>query len=185
MKNFLILFSLIILMVPVYSVGQVAIPDIYKPESITVNENYIYITQDIEIFIYSKKDMKLIKKFGRAGEGPREFKKIPSPWFPSISLYLTGDKLLINSLGKISFFSKTGEFLNETSTGTQARYIPVGDKYVYMHFTAEDKVTYIAADLVDANLENKIKLCQFEFPAQEGKKRDHKRRQHDDEGRVD
>jgi hypothetical protein len=172
MKNFLILIFLITLMVPVCFAKEVTIPDIYKPESITVNENYIYITQDIEVFIYSKKDMKLIKKFGQAGEGPQEFKKIPSPWFPSISLYLTSDKLLINSLGKISFFSKQGEFLSETSTGTQARYIPVDEKYVYMHFTGEDKVTYIAADLVDANLKNTIKLCQFKFPAQAGKKRD-------------
>ena len=172
MKKFLILFFLISLTVPVCSAGEVAIPDIYKPDSITVNENYIYITQGVEVFIHSKKDMKLIKKFGQAGEGPREFKKSPAPWFPSISLYLTNNKLLINSLGKISFFSKEGEFLNETSTGTQARYIPVGDKYIYMYFTAEDKVQYIAADLLDVNLKNRIKLCQFKFPAQEGKKRD-------------
>ncbi len=172
MRNFLTLFFLINLMVPVYSAGEMAIPDIYKPESITVNENYIYITQDIEVFIYSKKDMKLIKKFGQAGEGPREFMKIPSPWFPSISLYLTSDKLAINSLGKISFFSKEGEFLKETPTGTQARYIPVGDKYVYMHLTAEDKVTLIAADLVDTNLKKINTLCHYKFPGQAGKKRD-------------
>jgi hypothetical protein len=172
MKKFLILFFLISLIVPVYSAGEVAIPDIYKPDSITVNENYIYITQGVEVFIHSKKEMKLIKKFGQAGEGPREFKKSPTPWFPSISLYLTSDKLVINSLGKISFYSKDGEFINETSTGTQARYIPVGDKYVYMYFTAEDKVTYIASDLLDANLKNKNNLCRFKFPAQAGKKRD-------------
>jgi hypothetical protein len=172
MKNFLILFFLISLIVPVSSAGEVAIPDLYKPDSITVNENYIYITQGVEVFIYSKKDMKLIKKFGRAGEGPREFKKSPTPWFPSITINLTSDKLLINSLGKISFYSKDGEFINENSTGTQARYIPVGDKYIYMHFTAEDKVMYIAADLVDANLKNINKLCRFKFPAQTGKKRD-------------
>lgn len=172
MKIFLTLFFLISLTVPVCSAGEVTIPDIYKPDSITVSENYIYITQDIEVFIYSKKDMKLIKKFGQAGEGPQEFKKLAIPWFPSISLYLTSDKLLINSIGKISFFSKEGEFLNETPTGTQARYIPVGDKYIYMYFTAEDKVQYIAADLLDVNLKNRIKLCQFKFPAQAGKKRD-------------
>lgn len=172
MKIFLTLFFLIILIVPVCSTGDVIIPDIYKPDSITVNENYIYITQDIEIFIYSKKDMKLIKKFGQAGEGPREFKKSPTPFFPSISIYLTSDKLVINSLGKISFFSKQGEFLNETPTGTQARYIPVGDKYIYMHFTVEDKVSYIASDLMDANLKKIKTLCQYKFPAQAGKKRD-------------
>jgi hypothetical protein len=172
MKNFFTLFFLISLVVPVYSAGEAAIPDIYKPDSITVSENYIYITQDVEVFIYSKKDMKLIKKFGQAGEGPREFKKLALPWFPSISLYLTDDKLLVNSIGKISFFSKEGEFINETPTGNQARYIPVGDKYIYMYFTAEDKVDYIAADLLDANLKNRIKLCQFKFPAQGGKKRD-------------
>jgi hypothetical protein len=172
MKNFFTLFFLISLVVPVYSAGEAAIPDIYKPDSITVSENYIYITQDVEVFIYSKKDMKLIKKFGQAGEGPREFKKFALPWFPSISLYLTDDKLLVNSIGKISFFSKEGEFINETPTGNQARYIPVGDKYIYMYFTAEDKVDYIAADLLDANLKNRIKLCQFKFPAQGGKKRD-------------
>jgi hypothetical protein len=159
-------------MAPVYSAGEVTIPDIYRPESITVDENYIYITQDIEVFIYSKKDMKLIKKFGQTGEGPGEFKKIPTPWFPSISLYLTSDKLLINSLGKISFFSKEGEFLKETPTGTLSRYIPVGDKYVYMHDIAENKVSYIAADFVDANLKKINTLCHYKFPGRAGKKRD-------------
>ncbi|UCH94731.1 MAG: hypothetical protein JSV88_31340 [Candidatus Aminicenantes bacterium] len=172
MKKIFTLFLLIGMIVPVCPAQDRVIPDIYKPESITVDENCIYITQDVEVFIYSKKDVKLVKKFGKAGEGPREFKKIPAPWIPSITLYLKGDQLLINSLGKISLFSKDGEFISETPTGTQARYIPVGDKYIYMHFMFDDKVTYIAADLVDANLKNKIELCRFKFPAQTGKKRD-------------
>lgn len=87
-----------------FSQKEVPLPDIMNPNSIVIDNQQIYIVQEVNVFIYSLKDFSLINKFGKAGEGPREFKKVPQPWIPSISLYLAGDKLMINSVGKITFF---------------------------------------------------------------------------------
>ncbi len=52
----------------------VTLSGILAPSDIKIDEERIYITQHEEIYIYSLKDYRLIKKFGRKGEGPGEFK---------------------------------------------------------------------------------------------------------------
>jgi hypothetical protein len=156
----------------VFSAEGNVIPDIYNPGSITVDENHIYITQRVEVFIYSKKDLKLLYKFGKIGEGPQEFKQSPLPWIPSINIYLKDNQLMINSTGKVSYFSQKGEFIKESTTGRDARYIPVGEKYIRMQYLTENRVDFISADLVDANFKKLKRVCSYKFPAQQGKKRD-------------
>ena len=48
--------------------------DIDNPMNLKVDDKYIYIINDNKIFIYSRYDFKLLKKLGKAGEGPGEFK---------------------------------------------------------------------------------------------------------------
>lgn len=177
MKRLVTLFFLSALLiapaVPVLMAADTVLPGIFKPESIIVGESRIFVTQGVEVFIYSKENLKLAKKFGKEGEGPREFKKSPVPWIPSLTLYLNGKRLVVNGIGKVAYYSVDGDFIDEKTTGTfLARFIPLKDKYVYMHNTSEDKVRYIQAELVDKDFKNNVKLCRFKFPAQQGKKRD-------------
>ena len=50
-------------------------PDLLKPGRLLVDGKQIFITEGITIRIYSLEDFSLQKKFGKMGEGPREFLK--------------------------------------------------------------------------------------------------------------
>lgn len=55
----------------------IPLQEILKPVTINLDKDQVYITEGASIYIYSSIDFKFIKKFGQAGEGPREFKLIP------------------------------------------------------------------------------------------------------------
>ena len=52
--------------------------DILKPRSLTVYKGKAYITEKEAIHIVSLESGKLLKSFGRKGEGPGEFKRAPN-----------------------------------------------------------------------------------------------------------
>lgn len=126
--------------------------ELQKPTSIAVNDDYLYVNERTTIFIYSRKDYKFIKKFGRAGEGPREFLRFAA-------VIPQKDNLLINSMGKISYFTNEGEYISETKAkggGLNFLFWPVGDGYVGISLTTEDNVGYEVVNLYDKEL-NKTK----------------------------
>lgn len=82
------------------------LPEIMKPTAFSVDNNQLYIGEKSAIYLYSTKDFKLVKQFGRQGEGPGEFKNNPI-------LKVFPDYLLINAFGKLIYFSKNGELLKE------------------------------------------------------------------------
>ncbi len=96
------------------------------------------------------KDFKLVKKFGKAGEGPQEFNR-----FAAITPLK--DKLLINSMNKLSYFTKDGKYIREIKTkgGFAFLYLPLGDKYVGRGIGNKDNTRYVSINLYDKNL-NKI-----------------------------
>lgn len=72
----------------------IELPEIINPDSITVDKNHIYITDFPSVYIYSLKDYRLIKKFGRIGEGPKE-------WLKYALLSLHDNHLVISDQNKI------------------------------------------------------------------------------------
>ncbi len=172
MRSILILLFLVCLITPVLFAGEVTLEEIFNPSSIKVGDQYIYIVQEANIFIYSAKDFKLFKKFGRVGEGPQEFKKPIAPWLPIITIYTIPDKILVNSIGKISYYTKKGEFIKEQRTpavGVFGRYIPCGKNLILMRIQGEPGKTFVPALLVDSKLETIKEVCRVTFPAQAGK----------------
>jgi hypothetical protein len=143
--------------------------DLYKPFRIRTDGEMIFIGQGAEIFIYSAKDFKLLKKFGKAGEGPQEFKLRPE-FSPEIDVH--ADTLVATSIGKISFFTKDGKFLREkkvTGIGYSQFYRKSGDKLVGERFVREGGKRYKALSIYDSNL-NKIKeIFRYKFYIQRGK----------------
>ena len=99
----------------VFAGKVVPFPDLLKPEAIAVDNEYIYITEGASVHIYSLKDFTLKKKFGKPGEGPQEFKL-----FPGVALRLTvlPDYLLLESMGKLSYYTKEGNFKKEIQLET-------------------------------------------------------------------
>lgn len=171
MKNLITLSVFLLIFSPLFSGQASVLPEIFNPSSIAINDQYIYIVQDVNVFVYSLKNIKLVTRFGKAGEGPREFIKIPQPWLPSITLYIKGNHLVINSLNKLSLYSKKGDFIKETKSKGFHRYIPCSDKYILMEFANEEGTNVVLASLVDLDLKTKKKVCRVKFPEQSGQKR--------------
>jgi hypothetical protein len=106
-----------------------------SPELIRVDENKIYITENANIYIYSKKDFKLIKKFGKKGAGPEEFRI----GFANGMLWISviPGCIFVHSIGKISYFTTEGKFLKRF-------YLPVKEMDVqfYPPYTVRDNRFY-------------------------------------------
>ncbi len=95
----------------VFATKIVPLPEIIKPDLIKVDGDDMVIAEKASISIYSLKNFKLIKKFGKEGEGPQEFKLIMG--FFGLNISIHPEYIIINSVGKISYFTRKGEFIKE------------------------------------------------------------------------
>jgi hypothetical protein len=91
---------------PLHGKKVAVLEEVMKPWNLLIDNGQIFVSEDKVIHIYSLDDFRWIKTFGKEGEGPGEFK---------FSQRLTSypDYLLINSEGKVMYFSRQGEFLRE------------------------------------------------------------------------
>ena len=71
------------------------LPELSDPASFHIDGERIYIVERTTIHIYSSKDYTLIKKFGKRGEGPGEFRTGQES---SVLLYVQPDYLQVNLL---------------------------------------------------------------------------------------
>jgi hypothetical protein len=98
---------------PARAAKKVAVfKEIYKSMQIDVDSNHLYVSQLSTVYIYSLEDFQLKNKFGKEGEGPQEFKGYAL-------LNVQPQVLLINSMGKLSFFNKDGTFIKEMRTNAE------------------------------------------------------------------
>lgn len=82
------------------------LPDLGNPEKIFIHGNRLYITEFPTVYVYSLPDFTLIKKFGRSGEGPQEFRR-------QIHLTVQPGYILVQSIGRVSLFTRDGDFTEE------------------------------------------------------------------------
>lgn len=144
----------LILALMLYSTNKISLTEIMKPGTISVDDHQLYVTEDASIFIYSLKDFSLLKKFGKQGQGPQEFALHPRV---PVTLDVSTNEIVINSLGKVSYFSKKGEFLKEIkSMPNFFGYQPLGNEFLALGQSFEEKALYNTVNLFDANLK-KIK----------------------------
>ncbi len=148
-----------------FSAKIVPFPDLLKPELIRVNkeENRLYITEGHNIYIYSLKDFSLIKKFGKRGEGPQEF-LIGGATFGWLWIVIQPDHIFIHSMGKISFYSKEGEFRKETRIGIVHTPVfhPMENQFVGVGFYTENNTNYWATNIYDSNLKKVKEIYRYE-----------------------
>jgi hypothetical protein len=148
-------------------------PELVNPERILVDGGKIFITEGIHIFIYSVKDLKPVKKIGEEGEGPREFKRFPWPWLPSLRVFLQPQRIVVNSMSKVSFFSREGEFIKERrKQNVWHVFMPFGDKYIVFALSVEEKVSYVTYSLYDSDFNKEKEVFREENPDRPGKKMD-------------
>ena len=134
--------------------GKVAVyDDLMRPNRIMVDDHRIFIVEVPHILIYSLEDHTLIKKFGGRGEGPMEFMG------NNLNLLPYPDHIIVNSQGKITYWSKSGDFIKEVKCPFAAGVEPCGDVFVSLGFRArtdQDPFNYQTIDVYDRNF-NKIR----------------------------
>jgi len=138
-------------------------PYLTKPDQMAVHQGRLYITERATIHIYSLKDFKLIKKFGKQGEGPGEF-KIPLIGPPIVVMPYT-DHLLINSDNKLSYFTRDGEFIKERRTRPFSIYTPIGKDFVANGiYTGKDQTSFLTVNIYDDQFNNLKEIHRSNIP---------------------
>jgi hypothetical protein len=135
----------------------IPLPELDKPESIKVDENQIYITQEVNIFVYDLKDFKLKKKFGKQGEGPQEFMGDVQSGSAPLEIDVQTDHIIVNSLNKLSYFTKEGKFVKELRPVDQSTgFKPLGKEFAGQNSIQEGNFRYRVVNIYDSKL-NKVK----------------------------
>lgn len=151
MKKALLFGSLFLIALFLNSSEPVSLPGVVRPSVFIVKADRIYILENASVSIYSLKDFSLIRQFGKAGEGPREFKYNGNNGRP-LSMSFHGDRLAVNSTNRMSYFTLDGEYLSEENLVVDMLLFGVGGQYVGVGPTsdAEGKNQYIGFRLYDA-----------------------------------
>ena len=171
MKKTLIIFVILIMLITKFllPIDKISFPvpleNISQPSMFLVNYDKIYILENATIYIYSLKNFKLIKKFGKSGEGPGEFKYSKNTQMPmSMSFYK--NQLFVNSPMKITYFDLDGNYIREMKVKTVDRILyPFDNKYIGLGSTsATNKRFYMGFTLFenDFNVIKTVFLSDFE-----------------------
>lgn len=144
---------------------KVILTECLHPVDMVLDDHQLYVTDEMSIYIYSLKDFKLKKKFGSVGEGPREFRNF-------VHVIPRGEQLIVNSAGKVSFFSKDGVFIKELKTRTglgRAFFFPLKQGFAAMGRIWENQVLFTTIDLYDSNLTKIKELYRMKTRPRSGK----------------
>jgi hypothetical protein len=115
-KIFIILFLLFFLFLCfdfVYSKITATFPDLNNPYTLKIYGERLFISDGPVIYIYDSGDYRLLNKFGNKGEGPGEFKVHPNINRGSLVFNIKDDQIMVSSLGRVSFFTINGKYLEE------------------------------------------------------------------------
>lgn len=125
-------------------------PQLSNPELIKVGENLICINEGAMVYLYDLNDFKLIKKFGGKGEGPGEFSS-------NLEINILKEKIMIESQGKLSFYSFKGDLIKEMRRLPKYRSLKlVEDRYVAASGILSNEVYHSIAIILDADF-NELK----------------------------
>lgn len=137
----------------------VPLPELAKPDSIHLDDQQFYIVEATSISIYNLEQFKLVKKFGKEGEGPEEFKILP---FLPLFVNITDKHIVINSFGKVSYFDKKGKPIGEEKVkgGYIFFLMPLGQYLAGQGGIQENNNRFRIVNIYDKQL-NKIKeVCR-------------------------
>lgn len=166
MKKLNLFFVVLLLLVQWLPAGKIVpLPDIYNPRYIFASQDYFYIVEGITIHVYSSKDFKHLKKFGKEGEGPQEFRGGIN------GIYFSGGQMIVSSTGRASYFTLDGKFIKEKNVVSSMGwdFMPMGNHFAARGFSRDEKTRYRTFNLFDANLKKIKEFYRKALPAQEGK----------------
>ena len=133
--------------------SKIGFPELVNPNAIFVKDNKIYIVEKSKILIFGLDNYKLIKSFGKQGEGPEEFKLNPDVGYKHIFVNMTGNEFIITSSGKFSVFSDSGKFKYEMRIPEPLSTIKkIEDRFVAWNNKFENKTYYWIIEILDSKL---------------------------------
>ncbi len=169
MKIFFTLALVIMLMLPavtpLFPAKLGVLPEVMKPQVLTVSGNHLFVMDGAVIYKYALPELKLLKTFGRQGEGPGELKVTPL-WHNTITLLK--DSLMVDGFDKIVYFSKEGKLIKERRKPTKILQLtPLPNGFLGMDQThMEDKTQFQVLRLYDSAYKIIKELARNESPAQ-------------------
>lgn len=147
------MFLLLFLSVILSGRSIVTLNEPLGPSALYVNNDHAFIQEGESILVYDLKDFKLKKKIGRKGAGPGEFKLVP--YVKRLFIFFHKDKLQVCHLGRVSFFTLNGDYINEIRHQVMAgwaRFYPLGSKYLAYDINYEKKESYKMIGIYDSSL---------------------------------
>jgi|GEM_PF-5219567 len=92
------------------------------------------------IHVYSLKDFSFQANFGGSGEEPEKFLVTPDH---SVTLIVEPNRLIVGSGGRVSFFTRDGEFKSELKHNRDSFfYHPVGEMFIGRQGIRENNIDY-------------------------------------------
>ncbi len=148
MKKWCVLLALLSLISVIYAEKFATLKELIKPDGMAVGNDRFYVTERESIYIYSLEDFHLIKKIGKKGEGPGEYKI--NPFGQPLIIYPFDNKFVVNSYSKLTYFTQDGELIKEKKIRPFWMYQPFGDKFVALGFvTNKNNDSVLAVILCD------------------------------------
>lgn len=95
---------------PLLGVKQAALPELKVPINMAVDQDHVVILDGVTIYVYSRKDFRLLQSFGKRGQGPGEL--VPDDELP-LQMQLIDGEVWVHSQNKMIRFSMAGEVKEE------------------------------------------------------------------------
>ena len=170
-KNLSIFVLLLLFSSLVFPSRVGSLPEVLRPDNITIYDNELYVVEGAEISIYSLKDLSLKREFGKKGEGPGELKIVPG-FLNKVAVF--PDYIMVVGVDKIVFFSKEGTFIKEKKKSfLLVQVIPVGKNFVVKRnrYSEDRKDLYVCISIYSPEMEE-IKELYRQKHVQQGTKLD-------------
>lgn len=134
---------------------------VLRPQNLEVGGNRLYVSEGAEIHVFSLKDLSLICRFGKKGEGPGELQVNP---FIANNITEYPAYLFVQAFNKILYFNHDGNFVREQrKVPSLFRILPVGKNFIVNKIVPGEKQQQISvAAIHDAQLKEIKELCRQE-----------------------
>jgi hypothetical protein len=117
--------------------------DILRPVRIHIEGDSMYVIESAnKVVKYSIKTHRLLHAIGKKGEGPGEFRRTPY-------LKVLPESLFFGTYEKFTYYSKTGELVDEKRQRALFRLLPLSDRYARFNQWTKDNIRYISINLLD------------------------------------
>jgi hypothetical protein len=140
----------------VYAKKEATMQEVVRPTMMTIDGDKLFIVDGHSILIYSMENYTLLKKFGKAGEGPQEF-LVNYRNGPGMMVFPTPKFLLVNTDNKLFHFTRDGEYIKEQRAPLYAVFMPLSSGYTANGFGPdEENHRVLTVNLHDPEL-NRVK----------------------------